>query len=694
MKVPEPILRYLGNWIMEQRALGFLLLGPKGEIRLWGGALDQLGIANLQEGVPVADRLIFMEGLLPLSRPSMHLSMIKLDEQHSLDVHLFQIDDGYGLILMDAEETEKHLAAWQQKANEMALQHTESQQSPSGKRLSSGSSLESFLGVLNIAALTMNPQGSFSLIGQAPSWLEKLCPNLCECTCDLSPKNTFSFLDNFLHDAFEFWNQEKSGFIKSGLWIETDNEVNEHLLEATAMNTGEMKLLLISRDICMIDEKRMLIQKGRELALNQGAYKRLQDELEARVRLHTEELEQANVRLAEELAQRKQLENERSQLALHLQQAQKMEAIGTLAGGIAHDFNNILSAVIGFSELSLTEIPIGSKLYTNLQQVLSAGQRAKGLIRQILTFSRQSKPEIQPVQLGSLTKEALKLLRASLPATIDIEQDINSQGYVMADPTQMHQVIMNLCTNAGQAMPADGGVMELTVCDRILGPEDIADIPDLEPGPFLELVVKDNGHGIPPEIHNRIFEPFFTTKAKEQGTGMGLSVVHGIVKSFNGSIQVTTRHKQGTAFHVLLPAMPAVEAQQKPIVPDLLRGSERILFVDDEVPIVKLVMQGLGLMGYQVQAETDSLRALKIFSESPESYDLVITDMNMPKMTGKQLAVEILKIRPDLPVILCSGYSEPISEQSAEELGIKGYLLKPIGIKELAKTVRTILDAK
>jgi signal transduction histidine kinase len=679
---------------MEQRTLGFLVLGAGGEIRSWGGALNQLGIDDLQEGKPVAGRLIFMEGLLPMSRPSIHLSMIKLDERHSLDVHLFKIENGYGLILMDSAETERHLAAWQQRANEMALHPSDLQMSPETAGLATADSLENFLGTLNIAALTMDARGDFAYLGRAPSWMEKVCPNLSDRTSDLSPDNSFSFLDNFLHDAHEFWSREKPGFAKSGLWIETDDEANEHLLEATALNTGKMKLLLISRDICMIDEKRALIQKGREFALTQGAFKRLQDELEARVRLHTDELEQANARLAKELAQRKQLEHERSQLALHLQQAQKMEAIGTLAGGIAHDFNNILSAVIGFSELSLTEIPIGSKLYTNLQQVLAAGQRAKGLIRQILTFSRQSKPEIQPVQLGSLTKEALKLLRASLPASIEITQDIRSQGYVVADPTQMHQVIMNLCTNAGQAMPAEGGRLELTVRDRHLGAENIADHPDLQPGPFLELVVKDNGHGIPPEVRNRIFEPFFTTKAKEQGTGMGLSVVHGIVKSCQGSIQVTSRLKSGTAFHVLLPAMPEVEIQHKPAAADLLGGSERILFVDDELPIAKLAVQGLGLMGYRVQAETDSPQALSIFSESPGFFDLVITDMNMPNLSGKQLAVEMLKIRPDLPIILCSGFSEPISEQSAEELGIKGYLVKPIGIKELAKSIRTILDAK
>ncbi len=692
--IPEPIVQYLGNLIMEQRALAFFLLDPDGKIRIWGGALDRLGITDLQEGSPVTDRLIFMEGLLPMSRPSMHLSMIKLDERHSLDVHLFKIENGYGLILMDAAEAERHLAVWQQKANEMALHQFDSQLSPEGEKDAISDSLENFLTTLNIAAIVMDSRGGFSLLGGAPSWLEKVSPDLARGACDLSPKNTFSFLDNFLHDAHDFWRRGRPGFVKSGLWIEIDDEANEHLLEATALNTGKMKLLLISRDSCMTDEKRMLIQRGRELALNQGAHKRLQDELEARVRLHTEALEQANARLAEELEQRKQLEHERTQLALHLQQAQKMEAIGTLAGGIAHDFNNILSAVIGFSELSLSEIPMDSNLYTNLQQVLAAGQRAKGLIRQILTFSRQSEPERQPVQLGALTNEALKLMRASLPANIDIQQHIRSQEYVLADPTQMHQVIMNLCANAGQALPAEGGMLELTVRDRHLTPEEIEDHPDLQPGPFLELIVKDNGHGIPPEIQSRIFDPFFTTKAKGEGTGMGLSVVHGIVKSCQGSILVTSTPAQGTAFHVLLPAMSAVEVGHKPADRNLLRGSERILFIDDELPIAKMAVQGLGLMGYQVHAETDSPRALSIFAESPDLFDLIITDMNMPKLTGKQLAVEMLKIRPNLPIILCSGFSEPISEQSAEELGIRGYLVKPIGIKELAKTVRTILDTK
>jgi signal transduction histidine kinase len=680
---------------MGQRSLGYILLDRNGNLRMWGGALEQLGINALQEGKPVEDQLLFMEGLLPLNQSPTKLTMIKPDVDHCLDIHLFQTENGYGLILMDATEAAQHQAVWQQKVNEMALQC----EKPSAAGIrdrsdQSGDSLVNFVRVLNIAAFVNGPKGQFSLLGQAPSWLAKICPHVVTHPGNLSPKNTFSFLDNFLHDAHRFWKQDQIGFIKSGVWIETDDEDNDHLLEATAMNTGQNKILLISRDNCMIDEKQSLIQKGRELALNQGSYQRLKDELEARVRLHTEELEKANACLAHELTQRKQLEQERTQMVLHLQQAQKMEAIGTLAGGIAHDFNNILSAVIGFSELSLSEIPIGSQLYTNLQQVLSAGQRAKGLIRQILTFSRQSKPEVQPVQVGLLAKEALKLLRASLPATIEIQLDIQSEGYVTADPTQLHQVIMNLCTNAGQAMQTDGGVLQLKLYDHDLIAEEIADHPDLQPGPYLELIVKDNGFGMPAEVQARIFEPFFTTKANDQGTGMGLSLVHDIVKGSGGTIQVTSRPKFGSTFRILLPAISPVAAKRKSIASDIPRGSERILFVDDEKAIAQLAVQGLGRFGYQVQAETDSGRALTMFVKAPDNYDLVITDMNMPKMNGRQLAMELMKIRPELPVILCSGYSEEMTEEIATELGIRGFLLKPVGMTELAKAVRAIFDSK
>ena len=695
MILPEPICQYIGNWIMGQRTLGYILLGPDGEVRMWGGALERLGIKMLQEGKPIADQLLFMEGMLPMEETSIHLAMVKPDVRHSLDLHLFQIDDGYGLIVMDATETERQLAIWQQKANELALGGRQTAvEQLQALSTETKTALANFLQVLNIAALEREPNGEFSLIGKAPLWLTQLCPEAAAQPCFLSPGNVFSFLDNFLHDAEHLWKQNTIDYLKSGLWIETDEESNEHLLEATAIDTGQHKMLLISRDTCLIDEKQELIQKGRDLAIRQGAGHRLQAELEARIHRRTEALEKANARLAAELEQRKALEQERSRLALHLQQAQKMEAIGTLAGGIAHDFNNILSAVIGFSELSLSEIPKNSKLHTNVQHVLAAGHRAKALIRQILTFSRHSEPEVKPVQLETLAKEALKLLRASLPATIEIRQEIKSHGYVMADPTQIHQVIMNLCTNASQAMSTTGGVLELRIKESTISQRGVADAPDLQPGPYLELVVKDSGEGMTREVLARIFEPFFTTKAKGEGTGMGLSVVHGIVQSCRGTIQVTSKPGKGAIFRVLLPAMPPVTSEQSASVTDLPTGEERILFVDDEAALINLAVRSLSMLGYDVKAETDGAKALDMFATAPSAFDLVITDMNMPKMTGEQLAKAMLKIRKDVPIILCSGYIEAVTEESIKKLGIKGYLMKPIAMTDLAKTIRVVLDAK
>lgn len=695
MKLPDAISRYIGSWLWGQGALAYVLLGHDTRVLQWGGALSQLGIKPLKKGKPIADQMFFMEGLLPLHQPAVYMAMIQPDSHHCLDLHLFRTDAGYGLILMDAAEAGSRLTAWQQKANATALQNEKQLPTCARGRFSErDASLERFTDALGYAALVLGPEGALSLLGDPPPWLPKLCPQAIAQPCTLSSRNTMSFLDNFLNDAHGFWAKESFGYIKSGLWIETDPAGDEHLLEATALNTGKHKYLLISRDTCMIDEKQALIQKGRSLSLSNGRGKRMQAELEARVRRHTVELEEANARLAHELAKRKELEKERAQMSLHLQQAQKMEAIGTLAGGIAHDFNNILAAVIGFSELSLAKIAKDSKLHTNIQQVLSAGWRAKGLINQILTFSRQSEPEVQPVQLGMLAIEALKLLRASLPAAVEIRQEINSNGIVMADPTQLHQVIMNLCANAGQAMGASGGELLLRLNNCDIGSEGTRGHPDLPPGPYLELVVRDSGPGMSEDVLARIFEPFFTTKAKGEGTGMGLSVVHGIVKSCGGVIDVQSQVRVGSTFCVLLPAASQTEARQSASSKNFPTGHERILFVDDEAAIMEFASEALGMLGYQVHAENDGARALALFSEAPFNFDLVITDMNMPNMSGKQLAVALLNVRPDIPILLCSGYSETMNEAHASDMGIRGYMMKPVALKELARRVRTLLDEK
>ena len=375
-----------------------------------------------------------------------------------------------------------------------------------------------------------------------------------------------------------------------------------------------------------------------------------------------------------------------------LRQSHKIEAIGTLAGGIAHDFNNILSVIMGYTELSLNETEQGSSLHNNLQEILQAGGRAQALISQILAFSRQADNEREPIQLKPICEEALKFLRSSLPATIEIQQDLFSDEMVMADPTQLHQVIMNICTNAGHAMRDDGGVLTIKLTDVTLAAENIVDIPELTPGRYLELRISDTGHGIPEEILDRIFNPFFTTKKTGEGTGMGLSVALGIVSSYKGAITVTSEPGKGSTFIVYLPVVeikaPGVPDSQGPAP----AGTERILFVDDEIALVKIGEKILTALGYTVTTCTDSAEALQLFRDHPNRFDLVITDMTMPNMSGDKLSVKLIDIRPDIPIILCTGYSSAISDEKAKQLGIKAFAYKPVASHDFARLVRRILD--
>jgi PAS domain S-box-containing protein len=385
-------------------------------------------------------------------------------------------------------------------------------------------------------------------------------------------------------------------------------------------------------------------------------------------------------------------EEKRKELENLLIQAQKMEAIGTLAGGIAHDFNNILSAIIGFTEISIRDVPSGSKLEHNLQRVLNAGIRAGDLVKQILTFSRQTDREIKPVQVKPIVKEALKLIKASLPATIEIRQDIRSDSPIMADPTQVHQIIMNLCTNAAQAMKDSGGRMVVSLIDVQLGADVIEPHPDMAPGPFIKLTVSDSGCGIAPKIKDRIFDPFYTTKELGEGTGLGLAVVHGIVKDSGGMVSVASTPGKGSTFDAFFPVIANEQGPEIVTHTPLPTGSERILFVDDEEYQVEMGKQVLELLGYRVTTKTSSPEALKVFRAKPDAFDLVVTDLTMPQMTGDVLAKEIMTIRPDLPIILCTGYSEKITTAKAKALGIKEVVMKPAVVEEIARTVRRVLD--
>ena len=389
-----------------------------------------------------------------------------------------------------------------------------------------------------------------------------------------------------------------------------------------------------------------------------------------------------------DITEHKQDEEEKARLEKQLQQAQKMEAIGTLAGGIAHDFNNILAAVIGYTELAIMKAPKESLVHNDLREIFKAGTRAKDLVKQILTFSRQDEQELKPIQVKPIVKEALKLLRASLPTTIDIRQDVQSDSIVLANPTHIHQILMNLCTNAGHAMQEKGGILEVSLEDIELD----ARYAELLPGTYLKLTVSDTGIGMDASTIKRIFDPYYTTKEKGKGTGMGLAMVHGIVKSCGGKINVYSEPGNGSTFHVYLPVKKGDANVEGPVEVSLPTGTERILFVDDEQPLAylgKLVLEGLG---YKVVTRTSSIEALEAFRARPDSFDLVITDMTMPNMTGDKLAVEIMKIRPDVPVILCTGFSPAITGEKAKALGIQAFLEKPLLKHDLAKTIRQVLD--
>jgi PAS domain S-box-containing protein len=385
----------------------------------------------------------------------------------------------------------------------------------------------------------------------------------------------------------------------------------------------------------------------------------------------------------------------RKRLESQLRQLQKMEAIGTLVGGIAHDFNNILAAILGYAELALSKVSQRSPARRYLQEVLKAARRAKDLVQQILAFSRHTEVERRPVQLLPLVREALSLLRASLPSTIEMRHFLDpGVGSVLADPTQMHQILMNLGANAEYAMRQTGGILDIRLEAVELDTVAAAAHPKLKPGSYVRLTVRDTGHGMPPEVMERIFEPFFTTKGVGEGTGMGLAVVHGIVTSYEGAITVDSAPGQGTTFTIYLPRLQEGVAEGLAAPEPIPRGQGCILFVDDEADLVRLGREMLEPLGYQVVTQTSSHEALETFRAAPQQFDLVITDQTMPKMTGAMLAQELRRIRPDVPIILCTGFSHSIDAEKAKELGIDAFLTKPIEVYEWAVAIRRLLEQR
>jgi two-component system cell cycle sensor histidine kinase/response regulator CckA len=399
------------------------------------------------------------------------------------------------------------------------------------------------------------------------------------------------------------------------------------------------------------------------------------------------------ISITRDISERIRAAEETKKLEAQLRQAQKMEAIGTLAGGIAHDFNNILGAILGFTQLTLFDLPEGSELRSNLEQVLRACDRARDLVKQILAFSRRSEMEKAPLRLLPVVKEALKLLRASLPTSLEIHKKLEiKEDLVLGDPTQMHQVLMNLCTNAAQAIRTGRGIIEVGLEELVIPAGHPPVLSGLKPGLYIRLTVRDTGEGIDPKIMDHIFDPFFTTKKAGEGTGMGLAVVHGIVKSHGGEITVTSRLGEGSIFQVYLPRVRIDEETGRKSESSSPTGNERILFVDDEPSLVVTWTRLLERWGYRVTSRGSSLEALEIFRAEPDRFDLVITDQTMPGLTGVELAREMLTIRPDLPIILCSGYSFAINPEIIRSVGIRKFLLKPVLPLDMGTNLRRVLE--
>ena len=393
-----------------------------------------------------------------------------------------------------------------------------------------------------------------------------------------------------------------------------------------------------------------------------------------------------------DINERKLAERENEQLQRQLLQAQKMESIGNLAGGIAHDFNNILSSIIGYTELAIEDVEKETLLEDNLKEVLKAGKRAKELVRQILAFARQTAVELKPVQASAVVNEALTLIRSTIPTTIEIKPTIESDSFIMGNPSQINQILVNLCTNASHAMEERGGTLEVGLADVRLNESSSPALSGLSPGNYLLITVSDTGSGIKPDILDSIFEPYFTTKGLGEGTGMGLSIVHGIVEGYGGKITVASKFGEGTVFSIYLPTTKHGDAYRFYEDRTIPSGTEHILFVDDELALAKMGSRILERLGYRVTVCTSSVDAFNLFRSIPDDFDLVITDLTMPNMAGDQLSNELLKIRPDIPVILCTGYSDKMTDEKAEQIGIKAFSYKPIAMTELATTVRNVLD--
>ena len=415
--------------------------------------------------------------------------------------------------------------------------------------------------------------------------------------------------------------------------------------------------------------------------------------LEKRVQERTMQLSNANLDLKKEIEIRQKFERERAELEKQLFQLQKMETIGTLAGGIAHDFNNILTPILGYTDMAREELPEESNLRFDIEQINNAALRGKDLVQQILTFSREVGFEKKPIQLQPIVAEALNLLKASFPPSVKIKQHLDPKiGTVLADPTQIHQIVMNLCTNAHHAMMKTGGILEVKLDAVKVDQKSAEKIPNLKKGDYIRLTITDTGYGMDIKTQERIFEPFFTRKEVGSGSGLGLSVVHGIINNYGGAIVVDSNPGQGTTFTIYLPKYGADplgsdKSDKKPV-----KGDEHILFVDDEPEIIFMGKKMLENLGYKVTIKSDSMSALEEFKNNPKKYSLLVTDQNMPNIPGTELASRMKEISPGLKAIIITGYADNLSEEVLSQSGISEVILKPMRLDDFSKAIRRVLD--
>lgn len=475
-------------------------------------------------------------------------------------------------------------------------------------------------------------------------------------------------------DGLELLKSLKDAFPKTQCVIVTGRE--DHAAPVKALRLGASDYLMKPLNM---EELAITINRAMDKWRAEDELEWRREQLEALVEKRTEDL------LKERDANKK--------LEAQFYQAQKMQAIGTLAGGIAHDFNNILSAILGFTEMTLDSPALGTKERKNLDHVHKAGLRAKELVMQILLFSRMEEQERKPLRISDVVDESFKLLRATLPSAIEVKRDIDhNAGFILADATQMSQIIMNLCANAGHAMREKGGVLTVSLKSVTVEQETLTNFGLMPPGSYVRIMVSDTGHGMDKATINRIFEPFFTTKKVGEGTGLGLAASHGIIMSHDGFINVTSEEGRGSTFSLYFPKIqPATESNVTDHSP-APSGKERVLFVDDEAALVdmgKLMLEGLG---YQVTAVPGSREALDIFRADPWSFDLVVSDLTMPGISGVELARQILALRPDMPVIICTGFGDKLTSEGVKTLGIYDFMLKPMSLRELGGVVRNALD--